>query len=151
RRSACTPAPAGQRGPRRYRSRPAREGARRRYRVKPQVGRPEWLDFPGAAQPECPVMSKWRSSVVLAALLALGLVSSPSPAKADPVARATLGAAFTGGDIALYQQAIANGLPLGWAREFWNGSVPANLTAWRAAAQADQLGMKLWLSIDMAP
>lgn len=96
-------------------------------------------------------MSKWRSSVVLAALIALGLVSSPSPAKADPVARATLGAAFTGGNIALYQQAIANGLPLGWAREFWNGSVPTNLTAWRAAAQANQLGLKLWLSIDMAP
>jgi len=43
------------------------------------------------------------------------------------------------------------GRHLVWAREFWVGSVPASLSAWPAAAQAHRLGLKLWLSIDVAP
>jgi hypothetical protein len=92
-----------------------------------------------------------RRFTVLAALLATAVVVLSSPALADPVPRSTLGAAFRGGNINLYKAAQANGLPLVWAREFWNGSVPANLAAWPAAAQADALGLKLWLSIDMKP
>jgi hypothetical protein len=91
-----------------------------------------------------------RRSTAVAALVASAVVTLSSPARADSGSFAALGAAFRGGNITLYQTAIQqNGLPLQWAREFWNGSVPASLAAWPAATAANNLGLKLWLSVDM--
>ena len=91
-----------------------------------------------------------KRSAVVTALVASAVVTFSGPAHADPApAFASLGAAFRGGNISLYQAAETNGLPLEWAREFWNGSVPASLAAWPAATAANNLGLKLWLSVDM--
>lgn len=91
-------------------------------------------------------------NILLAIAIAIALaVSTTSPAALAAVPRATLGAAFAQGNISLFRTAQSNGLHLVWAREFWAGSVPDSLSAWPAAAQAHQLGLKLWLSVDVGP
>src|SRR3954447_25334639 len=91
-------------------------------------------------------------NILLAIAIAIALaVGTTSPAALAAVPRATLGAAFAQGNISLFRTAQSNGLHLVWAREFWAGSVPASLSAWPAAAQAHQLGLKLWLSVDVGP
>ena len=95
-------------------------------------------------------MTHWRR-ILIAVVMAFVTVSVGAPPALAAVPRATLGAAFPNGNISLFRAAEANGLPLVWAREFWAGSVPARLSAWPAALQAHRLGLKLWLSIDVAP
>lgn len=97
---------------------------------------------------------RWMRYGITAGLAIASLLASVTAATAAPVEApqySSFGMAVAGGKPALLATAVANGLPVQWARLYVTNTVPASFTAFPGASAALQAGETPWLSIWLDP